>query len=138
MKEGALQSAENLPEVVIDQWRQRIRTSTLANYHFEMGLALTRSDGRVAAIEHMRKAASLAPDNAAVCFELETLLRTTGQAQGGARGLDPELYFKGFVEHVARALMEGRLADAEQALSAVSYPGENGAIVAWVTAGATA
>lgn len=127
-----MQSAGDLSEVVIDQWRQRIRSSTFANYHYEMGLALLRSDDKVGAIERMRKATSLMPEHAAACFELELLLLSTGQILTNTDKIDPELRFRGFVEHVARALTEGRFADAEKDLATASYPEKHDAIIKWL------
>ncbi len=127
-----MQSAGDLSEVVIDQWRQRIRISTFANYHYEMGLALARAGHKVHAIGQMRKAAALMYDHAAARFELESLLLSTGQNPTATERLDPELRFKGFVEHVARALADGRLDDAEKDLSTAPDPGENGAVVSWL------
>lgn len=127
-----MQSAGDLSEVVIDQWRQRIRISTFANYHYEMGLALARADDKVHAIGHMREAAGLMSDHAGARFELEALLLSTGQNPAGTERLDPELRFKGFVEHVARALADGRLDDAEKDLSTAPDPGKNGAVVSWL------
>lgn len=127
-----MQSAGDLSEVVIDQWRQRIRSSTFANYHYEMGLALSRSDDKVGAIERMRKATSLMPEHAAACFELERLLLSTGQALANTDKIDPELRFRGFIEHVARALTEGRFADAEKDLATASHPEKYDAIIKWL------
>lgn len=129
-----MQSADGLSEVVIDQWRQRIRISTLANYHYEMGLALARTGDRENAIGQMRKAAGLMPDHAVARFELEALLLSTGQAPSDTEQLDPELRFRGFVEHIARALADGRFTDAEKDLSTAPDPGKNGAVIGWLRA----
>ena len=122
-----MQSADDLSEVVIEQWRRRIRISTAANYHYEMGSAIARSGNLDDAIEQMRKATHLAPDHLAAAFKLESLLVSRGLPVTDTERLDPDQRLRGFVQHMARSLEDGRYADLSAA--AISDSGLQGPIV---------
>lgn len=51
-----------LSEDQITRWRERIRQTTFANYHFEMGLALLESGNAEAAVTALERAVEIQPD----------------------------------------------------------------------------
>lgn len=63
----------------IQQWRQAIRTTTQANYHYHMGQALFRMNNPEAASQHLRQALVQDPLHARARTTLIILARQTGQ-----------------------------------------------------------
>ncbi len=63
----------------IQQWRQAIRTTTQANYHYHMGRALFRMNSPQAASQHLRQALVQEPLHARARTALIILVRETGQ-----------------------------------------------------------
>lgn len=63
----------------IQQWRQAIRTTTHAHYHYHMGRALLRMNSPQAASQHLRQALAQEPQHARARTALIILARETGQ-----------------------------------------------------------
>lgn len=131
---NAFHSGDPLSSQVIDQWRHRIRLSTAANYHYQMGLALAGSGDMAAAINNFRKAIELTPDHLGARYDLEQVLSATGQPLAPAERLDPAQGLRGLIQHVAALLEAGKVERARQALDEMK--GMDGAdpALAWTRA----
>lgn len=68
----------------IEVWRKRIRDTTLANYHLQMGLALQREGDPAAAVGAYTRALDIQPDLAEASFRLVRLLTDADRAKAAA------------------------------------------------------
>ncbi|MDE1145088.1 MAG: tetratricopeptide repeat protein [Azospirillaceae bacterium] len=104
----------------IDGWRDRIRRSTFANYHFHMGEALARDGATEAAKTHYRSAIELYAEAMAPRLQLIQLLQRIGdapaaaEAMSAARQVDPDFPASGYVELAASAMVAGNPSRAEE------------------------
>lgn len=106
----AKQTGSALPdEQTLDQWRRRIRETTLGHYHLCMGLAIEGQSGFQAAEAHYRAALSNDPGCAAAFLKLQSLLERQGR-KGEARAIVVQ----------AAAVNPAYLADAELELARIS------------------
>lgn len=65
----------------IDQWRQRIRVSTFANYHVEMALALRNQGDGASAERSLRNALATMPNHGMAALMLVDLLNAEGRVR---------------------------------------------------------
>ncbi len=126
---NAFHSDDPLSSQVIDQWRQRIRLTTAANYHYHMGLALADSGATEAAIANFRKSVELTPDHLGARYDLEQLLSAQGQPP--AERLDPAQWLRGLIQHLASLLEAGKATRARQVLADISGPASDEKVLAW-------
>lgn len=119
---------------VIDQWRERIRRSTVANYHYHMGLALADNGATAAAIDNFRKALELTPDHLGARYDLEQLLSAQGHPPAPADQLDPGQRLRGLIQHLASLLEAGKMARARQVLAETPVTASDDKALAWARA----
>ncbi|WP_174438685.1 tetratricopeptide repeat protein [Azospirillum formosense] len=100
-------------------WRERIRSSTFANYHHEMGMALARCGEKDAAVAAFQRALGIDPAHFGSGIMLAELLRGRGQAAAaeavvnGLRAIDGDAEALGFLEIAESLLNLDRLKDAQ-------------------------
>lgn len=98
----------------IDQWRQRIRVSTFANYHVEMALALRNQGDGASAERSLRNALATMPDHASAALMLVDLLDAEGRdrdaeaVRANARGAIPRFDLVEWLAASRQALADGR------------------------------
>lgn len=106
----------------IEEWRQRIRSTTFANYHYEMGVALLRSGEADQAAAAFRRALETQADLHAAAFELEELLTRRGRMDEArtvsdvARRAEPDYRVIGACRRIAALLDEERFDETGNAL----------------------
>lgn len=106
----------------IEEWRLRIRSTTFANYHYEMGVALLRSDEVDHAAAAFRRALDTQADLHAAAFELEELLTKRGRTDEArtvretARRAEPDYRIIGTCRRIAALLDKERFDETEGAL----------------------
>lgn len=92
-------------------WRQRIRSTTFANYHYSMAVALEREGATGAALTAYRTALETQPDLAVAAYRLHMLLLKLDEA-GEAAAIYPQAlstdahYIANGMMGIARELME--------------------------------
>lgn len=101
----------------IDAWRRRIRDDTLARYHREMGVALSREEPAAAA-DAFKRALAILPDDSVSARGLVLALRAIGQeaealaVDGRARAENPDYWTDGAFAMGHGAWESGRRSDA--------------------------
>ncbi|MBP2307292.1 hypothetical protein GBZ48_19220 [Azospirillum melinis] len=109
--------------VDIEAWRQRIRDTTLANYHFHMGYALQRGGETSAAASAYSRALAAQPDHSCAAFMLVQLATAAGDlawaatVDQAARRHDPAYDAWAVAELVLNALELGECEKAETIIS---------------------
>ncbi len=71
----------------IDRWRQAIRSTTLAHYQYQMGIALARTDEAEAATASYRRALHQQPDHSGARLRLINLLEDAPEGAAEAQRL---------------------------------------------------
>jgi tetratricopeptide (TPR) repeat protein len=110
----------------IEAWRHRIRSTTFANHHYEMGVALLRSGEPDHAAAAFRRALDTQADLHAAAFELEELLTKLGRTyeartvSDAARRAEPDYRVIGACRRIATLLDEERFDEAGSALNALT------------------
>lgn len=117
-------SAPSPTPVDIAAWRDTIRTTTFANYHYEMGRAMRQAGETGPAESALWRALEIRPDYPAAAIELDTLLTAQGRtadaaavrAQASLR--DPAYRAHGHLERAQEAIHAEELALASLELDA--------------------
>ncbi|TWB38555.1 tetratricopeptide repeat protein [Nitrospirillum pindoramense] len=108
------QAAIALDEAAIGRWRDRIRQTTFANYHFEMGIALLMGGDAQAALGALQRAMEIQPDLAIVYPLLVLAEERLGHAdaarqrQADLQARAPALWLDGCAALAARLLKDGK------------------------------
>jgi tetratricopeptide (TPR) repeat protein len=108
------QVATALDEAAIGRWRDRIRQTTFANYHFEMGIALLMGGDAQAAHGALQRAVEIQPDLAILYPLLVLAEERLGQAeaarqrQADLQARAPALWLDGCANLSARLLKDGK------------------------------
>ncbi|MDG3443034.1 hypothetical protein [Nitrospirillum amazonense] len=108
------QAATALDEAAIGRWRDRIRQTTFANYHFEMGIALLMGGDAQAALGALQRAVEIQPDLAILYPLLAWTEERLGQAeaarqrQADLQARAPALWLDGCANLSARLLKDGK------------------------------
>ncbi|MEA1674346.1 hypothetical protein [Nitrospirillum sp. BR 11163] len=108
------QATTALDEAAIGRWRDRIRQTTFANYHFEMGIALLMGGDAQAAHGALQRAAEIQPDLAILYPLLVLAEERLGQAeaarqrQADLQARAPALWLDGCANLSARLLKDGK------------------------------
>ncbi|QCO07172.1 hypothetical protein D3867_35310 (plasmid) [Azospirillum argentinense] len=106
-------------EGTIARWKERIRTSTLANYHHEMGMALARCGEGNAAVPAFQRALGADPTRFGSGIMLAELLRGRGETAAaeavvnGLRAIDGDAEALGLLEIAESLLNLNRLKNAQ-------------------------
>lgn len=107
-------------EGLIVQWRQRIRQTTFANYHFEMGFALWRTGSLDVAVAALERALEIQPDLAKVAPLLARIEEAQGHGAAAQRrkdvvlNRDPLLWNRGCVALALCHARDGAFDQAER------------------------
>lgn len=110
----------------IEAWRHRIRSTTFANHHYEMGVALLRSGETDHAAAAFCRALDTQADLHAAAFELEELLTKLGRTDeartvsDAARRVEPDYRVIGACRRIATLLDEERFEEAGSALNGLT------------------
>ena len=102
---------EYLTPEQIEQWRTRIRNTTFANYHLEMGWAMVEREEAKAGEAALLRALELAPDSAEAAFELVEALKRWGRDEEArhverqAVAFDPDYRIAGHLRRLDNALL---------------------------------
>lgn len=68
-----------MPAIDVEGWRRRIRETTFASYHYEMGVAIEREGSAGAAADSYRRALLISPELGEASFRLARLLDGVGR-----------------------------------------------------------
>jgi tetratricopeptide (TPR) repeat protein len=86
----------------------------LANLHYNLGVALSRLNNPVRAIEELRKAVALGDTQPETHFELAKVLRTQGQTDDAGKEM---VLYQNLIQHEAQVSIAGsKTAEADQAV----------------------
>lgn len=116
-------SQQTLSNANIEAWRKRIRDTTFANYHFQMGCALQRDGESAAAAAAYSRALAAQPDHACAALLLVRLMIAVGRADEAAavdqaaRRHDPAYDAWAVAELTLEALAADEREKAAQALA---------------------
>lgn len=111
-------------DIDLDAWRRAIREETFGNYHYEMGVALERTDSPDAAQAAYERAIAIKPGHAASHMRLISLLEKHGDpeaARAKALRLIPNFAERAIEERSAETMRAGELDEAAKLLA--SLPG---------------
>lgn len=110
-------------DIDFDAWRRAIREETFGNYHYEMGVALERSDSPDAAQAAYERAIATNPGHAASHMRLIDLLEKRGDpepARAKALRLIPNFVERVIEERSAEAMRAGQLGEAKKLLTSLT------------------
>jgi len=115
-------TSPKLDEGAVAAWRERIRVTTFANYHFEMGRALERTGEREAAEAAYRRALDIMPEHGGAAALLTGLLSVAGDLDRAAavdsvaRQIDPDYWGVSIASLILEEMSRGNKEEAARLL----------------------